>query len=447
MHETWHGILATDSQSVLDTLFGQDRDDSNENEPLDLDNQCVVLDPLCPEWDILIEIQAALRVLPGVRLQYVEGHQDQKKPYQSLELLEQLNVDADRIAEEYHELLQPQRPYVLLSPHARAHLVFEDGTVTARHAEFIETQATAEPLVQHLAKKHSWSDGVTENINWKAHGQALKRNRQRRSHFVKMVHDILPTTSLQNKYDGGKRTCPLCQHPCEDSDHILRCQHPSRVEWRRQFLHGILEFCNKTHTYPPIRILLITTMQSWLSGEDNPRIERDQYPADMSSIIRQQAKIGWRQMLQGRFSKAWSDIQQRYHELTFPTQQYTPDKWQVGLIQKIWEHRHKVWILRNEDLHGRDIRSRQQAERKEIQRQLHAIYSQRPMMDPRVQSLLLEAPEAHDRYPVQVTKNWIRMHATTFSESVKRVKTRALHGVRSIRSYFNPIPAVDAEAT
>ncbi|KAI2494586.1 hypothetical protein MHU86_19956 [Fragilaria crotonensis] len=167
----------------------------------------------------------------------------------------------------------------------------------------------------------------------------------------------------------------------------------------------------------------------------------------MSSIIRQQAKIGWRQMLQGRFSKAWSDIQQRYHELTFPTQQYTPDKWQVGLIQKIWEHRHKVWILRNEDLHGRDIRSRQQAERKEIQRQLHAIYSQRPMMDPRVQSLLLEAPEAHDRYPVQVTKNWIRMHATTFSESVKRVKTRALHGVRSIRSYFNPIPVVDAEAT
>ncbi|KAI2494585.1 hypothetical protein MHU86_19955 [Fragilaria crotonensis] len=208
MHETWHGILATDSQSVLDTLFGQDRDDSNENEPLDLDNQCVVLDPLCPEWDILIEIQAALRVLPGVRLQYVEGHQDQKKPYQSLELLEQLNVDADRIAEEYHELLQPQRPYVLLSPHARAHLVFEDGTVTARHAEFIETQATAEPLVQHLAKKHSWSDGVTENINWKAHGQALKRNRQRRSHFVKMVHDILPTTSLQNKYDGGKEHVP-----------------------------------------------------------------------------------------------------------------------------------------------------------------------------------------------------------------------------------------------
>ncbi len=77
------------------------------------------------------------------------------------------------------------------------------------------------------------------------------------------------------------------------------------------------------------------------------------------------------------------------------------------------------------------------AERAEIQRQLNILYAQRPMMEPQVQQLLLASPEAHIRYPLKVTKNWLQMNATTFSESVKRVKTRALQGMRLIRSYYS----------
>jgi hypothetical protein len=76
---------------------------------MSLDNHRVVLDAY-PEWDVLFEIQAAFRVLPGVCLQYVAGHKDEIQPYHSLELLEQLNLNADRIASEYQDLLHPQRP-------------------------------------------------------------------------------------------------------------------------------------------------------------------------------------------------------------------------------------------------------------------------------------------------------------------------------------------------
>ncbi len=99
------------------------------------------LDPLCPEWDILIEIQAALRALPGVRLQYVAGHQDKKQIYATLPLLEQLNVDADRIAADYHDHHFPHMPFVLLSPHTKAHLFFPDGTVTSKYDVTISLQA------------------------------------------------------------------------------------------------------------------------------------------------------------------------------------------------------------------------------------------------------------------------------------------------------------------
>ena len=76
MHEPWIGILATDGQTVLDTLQVGDCDPQAAEAPVDLDAGHVVLDCLRPDWDILIEIQSAMKSLPQVRLQYVEGHQD-----------------------------------------------------------------------------------------------------------------------------------------------------------------------------------------------------------------------------------------------------------------------------------------------------------------------------------------------------------------------------------
>lgn len=76
MHEDWSGQIATDSKSVLDTLTEGDSDPQEEELPVDLDHGRVVLDALQPEWDVLVEIQEALRSLPGVTLKYVKGHQD-----------------------------------------------------------------------------------------------------------------------------------------------------------------------------------------------------------------------------------------------------------------------------------------------------------------------------------------------------------------------------------
>ena len=104
MHEEWSGEIATDSKSVLDTLNEGDTDPHDEELPVDLDDGCVVLDVLRPEWDVLIEIQEALRSLPGVTLQYVKGHQDRDNEYQQLSLMAQLNVDADHMAGEFSGL-------------------------------------------------------------------------------------------------------------------------------------------------------------------------------------------------------------------------------------------------------------------------------------------------------------------------------------------------------
>ena len=74
----WSGVIATDSLSLLDTLFGHDelRMDKERDEPINLNTAKVVLNSAAADWDVLTEIQDAIIRLPQLKLQHVKGHQD-----------------------------------------------------------------------------------------------------------------------------------------------------------------------------------------------------------------------------------------------------------------------------------------------------------------------------------------------------------------------------------
>ena len=60
--DNWNGVLAAaDSQSVLRTLGGGDKQFLALDEPVRINGNKVVLDVLCPDGDILIEIQGPLK--------------------------------------------------------------------------------------------------------------------------------------------------------------------------------------------------------------------------------------------------------------------------------------------------------------------------------------------------------------------------------------------------
>lgn len=65
--------IGTDSQSMLDTIFGRDRDGGPAaSVPTALPRNLIPLDPLIPEWDLLVEIRYALiHSMPGVKLIYM----------------------------------------------------------------------------------------------------------------------------------------------------------------------------------------------------------------------------------------------------------------------------------------------------------------------------------------------------------------------------------------
>ena len=241
MHRSWKETLGTDSQSVLDTLSGRDVDPQAEDTPVALHGSKVVLDVLCPNWDILIEIQKSMEQLPDVKLAYVQGHQDRDKPYHTLCTMGQLNVDADRKAAQFQEEHGAYRGIAPLTPGGRVHLLGPKGTIASDYAKKLRYMAAEAPLRLYMLQKYEWCPDIYNSVNWEAHGVALQKLNSRRIHYTKMVHDILPTTHLANKFDQGKRKCPQCQNEVETTrDHVLRCPSPSAANCRTKFQSSLL---------------------------------------------------------------------------------------------------------------------------------------------------------------------------------------------------------------
>ena len=124
--------------------------------------------------------------------------------------------------------------------------------------------------MEYLRVRNGWTIPVFDTIDRHAHGTMLKRMPTKRSHLIKFVHDILPTTGRLNRFDGGTRTCPLCDCTEEDRDHIMRCRHPSRAAWRQACIRKVTDYCNRTNTYPQLTRLMIKGLGQWFSGADPP---------------------------------------------------------------------------------------------------------------------------------------------------------------------------------
>jgi hypothetical protein len=150
MIEPWTGSLVSDSESVLNTLHGKDmREKEIDAVHLILTKGPIILDVLCPDWDILIEIQTALLILPGITMQFIKGHQDCTTVFLTLPLVAQLNVEVDHLAGQYQDDHGRERPSVLMSPRAGVHLEYSTGTVLSHYASSLRRKCTTKPLQRY----------------------------------------------------------------------------------------------------------------------------------------------------------------------------------------------------------------------------------------------------------------------------------------------------------
>jgi hypothetical protein len=205
MVDPWKGTIVPDSHSMLKTLGGGDVHLQNApDKPIKIVGDKVVLNVLCPNWDLLIKIQHALIHLPVMTLQCIKGHEDAKTPYAQLVPLDaQLNCDAGQLAGEYQDQHGCNRPIIFMTPRTQVLIHLPNGSVTGKFANTLRTACCGPPLLTHMKAQYQWSEATADSINWDAQGTCLGRNIQRGSHFTKLVHENLPTHSWLIMMDKG----------------------------------------------------------------------------------------------------------------------------------------------------------------------------------------------------------------------------------------------------
>jgi hypothetical protein len=189
-------------------------------------------------------------------------------------------------------------------------------------------------------------------------------------------------------------------------------------------------------------------MELWFAADtDDVHVSPILFPPDVRRVILQQNEIGWRQVFNGRFAKAWSTVQEDYlaRHTGSNGSNNTPSRkkgkqWQKKFILEIWKQWMILWKARNDLVHGINMTAQNEANRRRTEDELRTIYDQREQLEPEYQSLLYSEAQDHiQRHRHHTPRNWINTNGPILRESLRRAKRRALSGVRSIRSYFAPV--------
>lgn len=419
----------------------EDDDNAAATAALDNDQPNPTLEP---DWDVLHEIQWTItHHVHGCTLVHTKGHQDDKAKYHTLSLLAQLNIDADKLAGQFQDCHGESRPQVLLFPHASAQVHIREGTITSRLPFRLRLAETGPPLQEYICRKNQWTQAEFDMINWPAHAAAIQAHNKQRIHITKKLHEALPTNYNIHRRNILRQQCPCCECGKEDHDHIIRCPSPARASWRAATMITLQESCHRIRTSPPMIKILSQGIHGWLQSE--VALSTTDHPPKFHRLIRHQNTIGWRQIFHGRFALEWA----RHHDdytcnatrnptTIFPTgtRKRTGDQWCQDITTTLWAQWTVVWTLRNAVIHGKDEITRRERQEQEDLRRLRKLYSQRHLMEPRVQDLFFDSIIEHEQLSAHAIHNWLAIHVDLARMSMKQVTTRAIQGVPSIRQYF-----------
>jgi hypothetical protein len=212
-----------------------------------------------------------------------------------------------------------------------------NGTKIQNNLRKEMTRASTDTLyLPYLARKIDVTIDTLNQIDWRALEMAIKKSPFKSLKTIpQLLHRWLPTRghpSMAEHFEG-QEYCPRCKQHKETNDHFIWCQ-TLRNEWTTNYENESSKV-NST----PIQAELTKILTAILNNRQ-PIL-----PPKYKNIADDQKKIGWKQMIYGRFSKLWAD---EYEE---ETETADGTKWVSKNIIMVWKHIRTRWESRCEMVH------------------------------------------------------------------------------------------------
>ena len=194
---------------------------------------------------------------------WVKGQKDDSKSSNKVSLLTQLNVEEDTLVGKFQENFGRYSPRVPVLLTSSVMLAIRGVSITSHYKHHLHRAYTEPRYAEHLQEKFKWDNNITESISWKCLSIAIRRTR-REGLITKCCNDIL-LTALRLKTMGYQDTDTCCMCSAQETfEHMLRCNHNTRIQWRRQTVQAMQRSMKKHNVEARIIDVFGSCITDWL---------------------------------------------------------------------------------------------------------------------------------------------------------------------------------------
>jgi hypothetical protein len=248
--------------------------------------------------------------------------------------------------------------------------------------------------------------------------------------IIQFIHGWLPVNASHSKTSAGTaRLCPYCSSCDESQQHWLQCTHNElTILWKSaaDTLARKLRKYNKNMDAKLVRLLGLA-ITDWRTTTSPSR--PDFVTPNLYSLFDKQSLIGWNQILQGRFSKAWNISPS--HDSISST---------AYVVRIIWQHLHEVWLSRCGKAHGTDSTSQRKMALLRLKPQVEKIFQERHNLEPTEQYIFKHTLEETLALPTATICSWIFQANNRISRAKKRQRQLVKHHLPT-HPFFSRLPS------
>ena len=240
---------------------------------------------------------------------------------------------------------------------------------------------------------------------------------------------MLPTSAtLQKMKYQNHDTCILCKQR-ETRDHLLRCQAPTRIKWRRQYVKALQHKLDELETEFALGETLCTTIAEWL---ETGKVDMSKYPIKYANAIISQDDIGWRHFFGGKISQEWLTLQSESTTATSNKKQESYI-WGAAIVETTLTKFIDLWELRNEEVHGKTTEQQESIRKGKLRLEVSKLNSMKDKARPSDMCLFHDNEEEYiEASTAQTISTWVSSHRREILNSVKKWALQAAKGSTSI---------------